>query len=222
MNPNNNIAVLGETVVNANLYFFSWLAFAAALYLSSSLAQENYGLDVASVTSTKSARWYGLTASSLVVMGAAVRIFKSADCGSDNSSGSSSELCKRTKFAISAGTIGFVFAMVLTYLTQKGLTIVVETAATVFLLALWCFGVSYITFGDGPGSQIGNLFFSSWICFILCVFLFGACFREFMEARVANAQNNNNGASGDGGDDNAAAAAEEPQAYPEVPAEDEI
>jgi hypothetical protein len=39
---------------------------------------------------------------------------------------------------------------------------------SVFLLILWAFGVSYITFGDkAPGEYIGNLFFGTWISFVL-------------------------------------------------------
>ena len=207
MNPNNAIAVAGETVIDANLYFFSWLSFASVIYLSGSLAQETVGIDVTK-TPSKSARWYGLCASSLVVMGASVRLFKAEDC-----TNGSQELCKRTKFAISAGTIGFFFALVMTYLTQKGLAIIVETVATMILLALWCFGVGYITFGSAPGAQIGNLYFATWISFIICVFLFGQCFREVIGAQQANAAAQTNGDDGD--------SPHEPQAFPEVPEEED-
>jgi hypothetical protein len=210
MNPENAIAVAGETVIDANLYFFSWLSFASVLYLSGSLAQESVGIDVTK-TPPKSARWYGLCASSLVVMGASVRLFKAADCGNSNGS---LELCKRTKFSISAGTIGFFLALIMTYLTQKGLAIIMETVATMFLLALWCFGVGYITFGSAPGAQIGNLYFATWISFIICVFLFGQCFREVVGAQQANAAAQTNGDDAENGPD-------EPQAFPEVPEEED-
>lgn len=206
MNPGNAIAVAGETVIDANLYFFSWLSFASVLYLSGSLAQDNVGIDVTK-TPPKAARWYGLCASSLVVMGASIRLFKQEDCNNG-----SQELCKRTKFAISAGTIGFFAAVVMTYLTsQGGLAIIIETAATMILLALWCFGVGYITFGSAPGSQIGNLYFATWISFIICVFLFGQCFREVVGARQTNSAAQKNGDHDEGESMN------EPQAYPEVP-----
>jgi hypothetical protein len=208
MNPNNDIAVAGETVIDANLYFFAWLSFMATLYLSGSLAQDVAGVDVTK-TPPKSARWYGLCASSLVVMGASVRLFKEEQCKTFDG-----EFCKRSKFAISAGTIGFVFALVMTYLTQKGLDVIFETVATMILLALWCFGVGYITFGTGPGSQIGNLYFATWISFIICVFLFGQCFREVVSARQANAMAQHNGDTGGGG-------TSEPQAFPEVPDEED-
>ena len=59
---------------------------------------------------------------------------------------------------------------------------------TVFLI-LWCFGVSYITFGASPGSTIGNLYFSTWITFLLSVFSFAVSFREFVASRQQSGNN---------------------------------
>ena len=39
----------------------------------------------------------------------------------------------------------------------------------ILLLASWACGVSYITFGDGPGNELGNLYFATWISFILAM-----------------------------------------------------
>jgi hypothetical protein len=200
MNPGNNIAVAGTEVENANLYFFSWLSFIAVLFLSASLAQDNIGVDMYK-TPPKSASWYGLCASSLVVMGSAVRIFNTYDCGSSNSDVLPPEFCARTKFGIAAGVMGFFFALILTYLTQKGLALFAETIATMILLSMWCFGVGYITFGTSPGAKIGNLYFATWISFILCVYLFGSCFREFMQKRVQALSAGSGGGDDNGGGD---------------------
>jgi hypothetical protein len=199
MNPGNDIAVvypntadksIPPIVSNANLYFFAWLAFCAAIFLSGSLAQEIAGINVRDVAA-KAVRWYGLTAASLVVMGSSVRTFKATDCKAADNSGL--ELCKRTKFAVSMGVVGFVLAAVMTFLVQQKmqLTVCSELVITTLQLILWCFGVGYITFGKGPGAAIGNLFFSTWIAFILTVFLFAVSFREFVATREA--ANNNNG-----------------------------
>ena len=184
MNPKNGIAVEGVTVVNANLYFFSWLAFAACLFLSGNLAQEAAGYDVTQ-TPPKTARWYGLCASSLVVMGTSIRIFRTIDCGDGLLS--DTKFCKRTKLGIALGTVGFFLAGAMVYLAQRGVTLMIETVATTLLLTFWCFGVGYLTFGTSPGAQIGNLYFATWTSFILVVFLFGQCFRELMAARAQTA-----------------------------------
>jgi hypothetical protein len=48
------------------------------------------------------------------------------------------------------------------------------------MLVVWCFGVGYITFGDtSPGTNIGNLYFSTWASFCISVMLsasaYGTC-----------------------------------------------
>jgi hypothetical protein len=208
MNPSNGIAVSpsitpispAPTVTNANLYFFAWLSFCAAIYLSGSLIQELFGVSVQQIA-TKAARWYGLTAASLVVLASAVRTFRSANCNTVDATGT--EYCKRTKFAISVGVIGFALAAGMTVLVQQSmqLTLVTEAAIATLQLTLWCFGVSYITFGKSPGSTIGNLYFSAWICFILTVFLFAVSFREYVAGRDG-ASNTNTDEAQDDPDDN--------------------
>lgn len=96
------------------------------------------------------------------------------------------------------GVIGFFFALGMTFATRKGLTLVAETGATLLQLVLWCFGVGYITFGTSPGSTIGNLFFGTWISFILTVFLFGQCFREYVAGRESAMAQQQNGTNNDG------------------------
>lgn len=195
MNPSKNIAVakpaadeteIAPTVLNANLYFFSWLSLAAVIYLSGSILQEYWGVDVRA-TPAKSARWYGITASSLVVLGSCVPIFQAAHCGDDTDATTIDDkvkFCRRTKLGISMGVIGFCYAAGITLLIQKmQLTVFADFCITTFQLTLWCFTVGYITFGASPGATIGNLYFSTWIAFILAVFLFAQSFREYVASR---------------------------------------
>lgn len=204
MNPANNIAVsnpsstdVAPTVTNANLYFFAWLAFGACLFLSGSLAQEWSGVslhyrDVA----IKAARWYGLAAAALVVTGSAVRTYRVAGCHAADMT--DTEFCRRSKFAVGVGITGFVLAGGMTYLVQlqKQLTRCTELSFTTVQLVMWCFGVGYITFGTSPGSTIGNLYFGTWISFLLTVLLFAVSFREYVAGResvvVGGSTSNNN------------------------------
>jgi hypothetical protein len=194
MNPNNRIAVatpsdtnVGSVVINANLYFFSWVAFCCSIYLSGSLIQETMNVLLTHIAA-KAARWYGLVASTLVVLGSSVRTYRAASCkdpSSDNIDATTGEYCRRAKLAISLGVIGFITASVMTYLVQqkKQLTTFSDISINTVFLILWCFGVSYITFGASPGSTIGNLYFSTWISFVIAVFSFAVSFREFVTAR---------------------------------------
>jgi len=64
MNPNRGIAVMGDDVVNANLYFFSWMSLATVVFICGHLLQEWTGLSAREVisanTSQKTGKWYGL------------------------------------------------------------------------------------------------------------------------------------------------------------------
>ena len=160
------------------------------------MQESTWGIDVTK-TPAKTARWFGLVASSLVVLGSAVRTYTTS-CDEELNESAEVVYCRRSTFAISMGVIGFFFALAMTCLTRKGLTLKAEALLTTLQLALWAFGVGFITFGTGPGSTIGNLFFSTWISFILTVFLFGQCFREFVARREeAVAQQNGDGNNGE-------------------------
>jgi hypothetical protein len=175
MNPKNSLAVSYTEVDNANLYFSSWAAFCCCLWIVGSQAQETCGLDITYVAPRK-AKWYGLVASSLVVMGSSIRIFKSFKCNRDEMSGV--EVCWQTKYAISAGVIGFLTAVIWTFVSHMGLTQVSnELYASGFLLVLWVFGLAFITFGRGPGHSIGNLYFATWVSLIISIFLFSESVR---------------------------------------------
>ena len=208
MNPNNVIAVdrLGF-VENANLYFFSWMSLAAIVYIFGSLAQEYSGMSVRDVApNQKNGLWYGLCASSVVVMATSVRLFTSRNCG-DELEGAT-QYCKRTTFGISIGAISFVVSAVVAYLLRLGLSGLIEFISCCVLLFLWCFGVGFITFGSAPGATIGNLYFASWVSFIIIVILFGQAFRSFMSPAPASQESQNTEADENG--------------VPEIPDEEDI
>ena len=185
MNPDNAIAVRVTEVDNANLYFSSWISFAAAVFLAGSLAQETLGLDVRQAPA-KQARWFALAASSMVVLFASVRIHRNEDVRCEDNptqdlydlsqSGqitlAGTEFCKRVNLGIALGVLTFLasagFSFGAALLPFAGL---MELALTAVLLVMWCFGVGFITFGGdlSPGTHIGNLYFATWISFGLTV-----------------------------------------------------
>lgn len=180
MGPDNAIAVAGSQVVNANLYFFTWVSFTVCILLTLSLLQETMGVD-ARQADGKQARWFFLFASSLVVMGSATRIFVSSVSACDSDLYSGSKFCKRSKFAISLGVISCMAALAMTLSIFKHMSAaIVELGVSSVLLILWTFGVGFITFGgsSSPGTSIGNLYFSTWISFIITVMIFGKSFQE--------------------------------------------
>jgi cytochrome bd-type quinol oxidase subunit 2 len=147
----------------------------------------------------KVSRWCGMAVASLVVLGASVVTFQSASCrtGTDEDQDGSNEMheefCRRTTFAIALGLISMLMSAAMTYLLLKqqpsgrALSLRAEMSIATLQLLLWCFGVSFVTFGKGPGSTIGNLYLSTWITFILAVVIFAVSFRECVASRAAKA-----------------------------------
>ena len=104
---------------------------------------------------------------SVVVFAAAIEYHTSQDCGSNKS-----EECKSNKYAISLGSCGFVIALsIIGMIYFKALNVYVESGVVVVMLGLYAAGVAVITSENGSGAAIGNLYFSTWIGFLITVFL---------------------------------------------------
>lgn len=184
------------SVANANLYFASWGAFIAILYIAGNLAREaNIGTGVLRRAPPKTTLWYGLFAASFVVMVASSRFFKTF-CNEDdnevfdednitdytfNNVDSDSEICKRTKFGISVGVFGTIFALALSIVsTRDKVPIMVETFVSFILLVMYSFGVAYLTFKTGPATNISNFYFSTWAGFVISLLTFGKAIKELI------------------------------------------
>jgi hypothetical protein len=149
LDPDNNLAVnQAYGIANANLYFFSWAALITSIMLIGSWAQDANG-DQASKTALQ---WVLLAASSYVVMGTTSAILK--DTGWKKYDLDTSR-CKRIKFAVYLGLCSGVMAV--TMFGMKQAPPQCQGIVSFLLLASWTCGVSYITFGEGPGNYHANL-----------------------------------------------------------------
>jgi hypothetical protein len=192
MNPKHAIAVDQREVVNANLFFSSWACFCCCLWLVGSLAKEVVGFNIVENTPAKKAKIYGLVASSLVVMGSSIRVFRSFQCS--NIAMTSVQVCRQSKFAISIGVIGFFVALAWTYVAHINLEhIQYEFYGSSALLIMWVFGLAFITFGDGPGASVGNLYFATWISLVLVIFLFADSLRAYFGGQIPGIPQNSTG-----------------------------
>ena len=120
----------------------------------------------------------------MVVMGSSVRVFKEQACGSDTSM-----FCERTKFAVAVGSMGVILALatVAMKLLTTSAPFSIEFGVSTFLCILNTFGVSYITSPTGPGSNIGNLYYFSWISFMCGAMLMADCFNQYTEGTALRA-----------------------------------
>lgn len=205
------------SVRNANLYYFSWACFVCAIVLTVNYARHAYGLDMVSEVRNRGSRlsgWAALIATSLIVMGSSARIL-SSNCpmASENTqmavSDESKEMyfvsesyCPRTKFGVAVGCLGVVAAcfMVGCKLTRPVVSFSLEFGVALVTTIINAFGVAYITSNEGPGSYIGNLYYFSWISFLLSVYLLIECFHEMRPAPADPTGENGTDIQKDGGE----------------------
>jgi hypothetical protein len=112
-NASSGLAVDTEkdnTIVNGNLYYFSWAGFVTSVMLVVAYLRGVFGVDVAGEMKNRAARltrWSDLLACQLVVMGSSSNIFDK-DCAPQ---AQSDAFCARTKYAISLGVFGTFFSL---------------------------------------------------------------------------------------------------------------
>mmetsp|Transcript_11825 Transcript_11825/g.28373 ORF Transcript_11825/g.28373 Transcript_11825/m.28373 type:complete len:343 (-) Transcript_11825:1634-2662(-) len=177
-----------NTIVNGNLYYFSWAGFVTSILLLVNYLRGVFGVDLVGEVKNRSARltlWAAFLAGQLVVMGASANIFDK-DC---SSSDDSSTYCTRTKLGISVGAIGTAFALIV--VGMKMMTsiapFVVEGVLALFLCILNGFGVAFLTSAEGPGSPIGNLYYFSWLSWFCSFLLVASVYDDYQNgSSVAN------------------------------------
>jgi hypothetical protein len=167
-------------IINPNLYFFSWGAFIASVFVLLGFMKDKSGSGEGATASDFNCSSWGLfMMTSFVTMVAAGRIFKDADC--ENESGDVvptyflgmdyEAFCDRTKFAIGLGTVSGLFALIWLPLGNRFIKNEWVHAFVAWLfLALWTIGVALITFGDSekrPAQVLGNLYFFTWGSFAI-------------------------------------------------------
>jgi hypothetical protein len=111
--------------------------------------------------------WAGLGTTCLVVMASGSRLYKNINCNNIES-----DRCDRTEFAFSLGVITGVISLVWLVFGSR-ISDKVDACLGILMLAAWCFGIGYITFGGdkAPARGLGNLYFSTWIAFMISCFL---------------------------------------------------
>lgn len=155
-----------------------------------------FGVDLAGEIRNRAARltiWSGLLACQLIVLGASSNMFDK-DCGRDSAENSEA-YCKRTKYGIALGSIGTIFSLFV--VGMKMITaiapFVVEGILALFLCVMNVFGVAYLTSAKGPGSQINNLYYFSWISLIVNIQLVASVYQDYRSFGVPEKPEGENG-----------------------------
>lgn len=185
MDPNNHLATIypsigkdGVEIYNNNLYFFSWLSFMAAFatFMQYFTATRGVGSD-GGKKGMKPMVWFALVATSWIVTLASSRLYdtRGFNCGSSNLSTVEDDRCERTRLGFSWGAISGFVALIWGVLMSFTSIVIIDAFLSAIIMTGWIFCIIYITFGNPakmPAHYLGNLYFFTWISFILSVILF--------------------------------------------------
>jgi hypothetical protein len=125
--------------------------------------------------------WSALMVSSLIVMGTSADIYNRT-CEIETNL-KPQPFCSRTVFAISTGTISVISSLVVIISKLLYITIpfLIEICLCTILFVLYIMELVYVTGVDGPGSPLGNLYYFSWIAFMLCFGIGKCCYEDYVQ-----------------------------------------
>lgn len=169
MAPEQRLAVNGTSIIDANLYFGSWGALLVALIIFT-----QFGTTIFQIK-----WWLVLFCSSLIAMIASIRAFiNQYNCPNDNdllNYTGSTEICNELRVAMALTVISSLISIVMTicfYFFNFRMHGGIGILAGSIVLIIWGVLVTILTFGNGPGSNVGNLFFATWVSLFLSLCLF--------------------------------------------------
>uniref|UniRef100_A0A7S1FUB4 Uncharacterized protein n=2 Tax=Corethron hystrix TaxID=216773 RepID=A0A7S1FUB4_9STRA len=184
--PDNNLALDKDTgyIKNANIYFSSWGAFVVTVIIFAKYIQSIHNINLRAELKRRPRRltlWFGLMASSLILSGSSGDIYTSK-CETENSNISFCVIANRSVIlGLCTGFVGLGMACFLLFSSENAKTLIFLSAELVvsFVMAtVNGIGVSHITRESGPGGVINNLFFASWGCLCLSIWIFFNCLDE--------------------------------------------
>ena len=180
-NPANSIAtsiVNGTEQINyANLYFFSWLTFLAAIYTVGVTFRDNFHFG------PQFGKWMLLFTASVVLMSTAISS-RGAICEAFQGQ----LQCDRVKYAVAVGAVGLCISAIAVLMSVcDKMSKAVELLATGLSTILYFFGVIFLTSASGPAKVMGNMYFSLWGgCFVSFVLLIGSLFPGSSDVEMEN------------------------------------
>jgi hypothetical protein len=186
---------IGE-IQMANLYYFSWGAIFVAGLQMTSYAKPILGNHD---ESDLFVLWAANVKVCMVTLGASLHIWHNisdscAPAGVDDSLGDmtvSDMFCARTKLGIGVAVTGIISGWSCTISRVLGCPItsryrtLVETLLSIFLIIVYGAGVALLTGMGGPGQSVGDLFYASWLSFVVSVAIFVTSVDQLQKQEIA-------------------------------------
>eukprot|EP00546_Thalassionema_frauenfeldii_P016555 CAMPEP_0178901956 /NCGR_PEP_ID=MMETSP0786-20121207/4331_1 /TAXON_ID=186022 /ORGANISM="Thalassionema frauenfeldii, Strain CCMP 1798" /LENGTH=309 /DNA_ID=CAMNT_0020573157 /DNA_START=75 /DNA_END=1001 /DNA_ORIENTATION=+ len=162
-------------IENANAYFGAWACLASVMFILGEIGETHF--ETSPWRAPKLSLWWILLIGTLAILMASVDIYIAAPC-----SGTDTELCAKTAVGIASGSIGLFFSLLtigMVSFVEEKYSRILETVLATLLLLISVINVGVVTSSGGPGAKVGNLFFASWITFLMSLSLFGRCMKDF-------------------------------------------
>lgn len=139
-----------EIILNANLFFFSWLSFLVGVYIVVSIIREKAEIG-GSVT-----QWYFILISACIL----TANFNTLDVACNDEV---MNTCSGTQVAIGVGAVNMVTSMVVIFMVflKKGGSIM-QLIASSLTFVTYLAGVAFLTSASGPARIMGNTYFAVW------------------------------------------------------------
>merc|ERR1719232_1661888 len=181
-------------ITNANVYYFTWGAFFAALVTFCDVTK--HVLRPSEAKHPRLRTWGIMATGNIIVMVSCIKSHKSYGCGSLESH---STYCARCLYGICLGCISFFFGLMIMLAIVFGYSILqIEVLLSFMIAVCWGIAVWAITSTLGPGASIGNLYYFTWISFFASLLIFLNCVAHFKPAKSKSKASGSGKATGDG------------------------
>jgi hypothetical protein len=177
---------IGEIEI-ANLYYFTWASTVTAGLLMTSYVKDYLHLKEEDLIT---AIWVVLCKVCFIILAAGYHVWHSISgaCTMEEIRSGAVSFCSRTVVAILIAFSGMIVSASIAVIrvmidagcpSAKGRARArVELVAASLMMILFAIGVATITGIGGPGQSVGDLFYGSWMAFLVSLGLFLACLEE--------------------------------------------
>jgi hypothetical protein len=183
---------IGE-IQMANLYYFTWGAIFVSGIQMMSYAKPILGHHD---ESDMFVLWATNIKVCMVILGASLHIWLSIadNCDAEieeDLEDLSETFCGRTKIALGVAVTGILCGWLCTGSRVIGCPITkryrtkIETCLSIFLIIVYGTGVALLTGMGGPGQSVGDLFYSSWLSFVVSLGIFVTSIENLQNQEIA-------------------------------------
>jgi len=180
----------------ANLYYFSWASIVTAgMHMSTFITKilAKLGIDDKDYMTVI---WGVMVKVCVVILGASFHIWHNiqGSCSLQDIQASAIDFCSRTVFALMVSLIGMAVGVTVV-LTRVSISLCcpafpprirshVEMIIASFLVLVFGVALALITGIGGPGQSVGDLFYATWLAFLVSMGIGLACYGEIRKDEI--------------------------------------